>query len=110
MEIFLAGQLTKGQACMILEVPIFCARAGGAQKFQGAQILIFLWENWHEASFYIFEIWLLKSTILDPRKSASLVFEENPPNIFHLCFSFDSALKTKTQKCFVGIFDALNKL
>ena len=43
-------------------------------KFQGAQILIFICENWHEASFYnkeqaqkyIFEIQLLKSTILDP--------------------------------------------
>ena len=64
------------------------------KKIQGAQILIFFAENWHEASFYIkeqtqkykFEIWLFKSTILDPRKSAFLVFEE--------CFGFDSALKT----------------
>ena len=58
------------------------------KKFQGAQILIFFCENWHEASFYIkkqtqkykFEILLLKGTILDPRKSAILVFEENPPS------------------------------
>ena len=28
---------------------------------------------------YKCEIWLLKSTILDPQKSAFLVFEENPP-------------------------------
>ena len=60
-------------------------------------------ENWHGASFYIkeqtqkykFEIWLLKSTILDPQKSAFLVFEEKPQNFFSSsCFSFDSAFKT----------------
>ena len=61
------------------------------KKFQGAQILIFFDENWHAASFYIkeqtqkykFEIWLKKITNLDPRKSALLVFKENPPkNVF----------------------------
>ena len=64
------------------------------QKFQGAQILIFVYENWHAASFYIkeqrqkykFGIWLLKSTILDPWKSAFLVFEENPQIFFFFMF------------------------
>ena len=42
-----------------------------------------------------FEIWVLKTTILDPRKSALLVFEEKPhKNVFSLCFGFHSALKT----------------
>ena len=44
---------------------------------------IFFNENWHEASKqtqkYKFDILLLKGTILDPQKSAILVFEENPP-------------------------------
>ena len=83
------------------------------KKFQGAQILIFFDENWHEASFYIkeqtqkykFEIWLLKSTILDPQKSAFLVFEENPQKKFSSCFSFDSALKTiDAQMFFWSVF------
>ena len=63
------------------------------KKLQGAQILIFVVENWHEASFYIkkqtqkykFEIWLLKSTILDQRKSAFLVYEEKKPKQIFLC-------------------------
>ena len=65
------------------------------KKFQGAQILIFFDENWNGASFYIneqtqkykYEIWLLKSTILDPQKSAFWVFEENPHKQFFLCIS-----------------------
>ena len=52
--------------------------------------------NLHEASFYIkeqthkykFEIWLFKSAILDPQKSALLIFEENPPKNIFLGFSF----------------------
>ena len=36
----------------------------------------------------------MKSTILDPRNSAFLVFEENPPKKCSFCFGFDSALKT----------------
>ena len=51
---------------MILEVQIQIFGARGARrhtlvkvlifkKFQGAQILIFLDENWHRASFYIKE-------------------------------------------------------
>ena len=55
-------------------------------------MLVFFDENWHVASFYIkkqtqkykFEILLLKSTILAPRKSAFLVFGENPPQKFVL--------------------------
>ena len=47
---------------------------------------------------YKFEIWLLKSIILDPQKSVFLVFRRNPlskkkKNV-SLCFGFDSALKT----------------
>ena len=43
-----------------------------------------------------FEIWFLKTTILDLQKSVFLVFEENPPQKkkFPSCFGFDSALKT----------------
>ena len=41
---------------------------------------------------YKFEIWLLKSIILDPQKSAVWVFEENPQKnvffVFRLWFSF----------------------
>ena len=84
------------------------------KKLQGAQILIFVGENWHEASFYIkkqtqkykFEIWLLKTTILDPQKSAFLVFEEKPPiQIFSSCFGFDSGLKTiDAQMTFWSVF------
>ena len=77
-------------------------------KFQGAQILILFYENWHEAFFYIkeqmkkykFEIWLLKSTILDPRKNAFLVFKENPLTKFSSGFIFDSALKTLDAQMF----------
>ena len=68
-------------------------------------------ENWHEASFYIkeqtqknkFEIWVLKTTILDPWKSASLVFEEKHPN--KICFGFDSAFQNNrgTNVLLVGI-------
>ena len=73
------------------------------KKFQGAQILILFGEYWHEASFYIkkqtqkykFEIWLFKSTILDPRKSAFWGFKENPKKkFFCVCFGFDSTFKT----------------
>ena len=68
------------------------------KKIQRAQILIFCCETWHGPSFYIkeqtqkytFDIWLFKSTILDPQKSAFLVFEENPQKIVSLCFGFDS--------------------
>ena len=69
----------------------------------GPNINIFFCENWQGASFYIkeqtqknkFEIFLLKSTILNPQKSAFLVFEENPPKkILSSCFGFDSAVKT----------------
>ena len=53
-----------------------------------------------------FEIWVLKTTILDPRKRAFLVFEEKPPkNVFSLCFGFDSALKTiDAQMSFLLVF------
>ena len=77
-------------------------------KFQGAQILILFYENWHEAFFYIkeqmqkykFKIWLLKSTILDPRKNTFLVFKENPLTKFSSGFIFDSALKTMDAQMF----------
>ena len=71
---------------MILEVQF--------QNFK-FQILILFCENWRGASFYIkeqtqkykYEIWLLKSTILDPQKSAFWVFEENPHKQIFLCVS-----------------------
>ena len=59
---------------------------------------------------YKFEIWLLKSTILDPQTSAFLVIKENPPKkfvfLFRLWFSFKNNRRTnvflvsnfKTQK------------
>ena len=89
------------------------------KKFQGTQILIFFDENWHWASFYIkeqtqkykFEIWLLKSTILDPRKSAFLVFEENPPKnvffMFWLWFRFKN--NKSTIVLLVSIFENAKK-
>ena len=69
------------------------------QKFRGLNINIFLW-NRHEASFYIkeqtqknkFEIWVLKTTILDPRKSEFLVFDEKPTKKFFLCVSVSNQL------------------
>ena len=49
----------------------------------------------------------LKSTILDPQKSAYLVFEENPPNkilfVFRLWFSFKN--NRRTNVIMVGIFE-----
>ena len=81
------------------------------KTFQGGRIFIFFCKNWHEASYYIkeqtqkykFEIWLFKSTTLDPQKSAFLVFEERQKN--SLCFSFDSALKTiNAQMFFWSVF------
>ena len=83
-----------------------------SKKSRGAQILIFGCKNWHGASFYIkkqtqkykFEIWLLKSTILDQRKSAFLVFEEKKTKTnFSLCFGFDSALITIDAPMFVWL-------
>ena len=63
-------------------------------------MLIFFCEKRHEAFFYKkeqtqknkFEIWVLKTNILELRKSMFLVFEENPPKKFSLCFGFDSAV------------------
>ena len=79
-----------------------------------AKYSIFFCENWHKASFYIkeqtqknkFEIWVLKTTILDPQKSAFLFFEEKPTQkICSSCFSFDSALKTiDAQMSFWSVF------
>ena len=98
---------------MILEVQIQNFRSSVKvfifKKFQEAQMLIFFCENWHEASFYIkeltqknkFEIWLLKTTILDPRKSLFLVLEEKTLNkICSSSFGFDSALKTIDEQTF----------
>ena len=46
-------------------------------------------------NIYKFEIWLLKSTVLDPRKSEFLVYEENPQTnffcMFRLWFSFKNS-------------------
>ena len=81
---------------MILEVQIqiFSAHARQSfyfQKFQGAQILIFFDENWHEAFFHIkeqmqkykFEIRNLKSTIWTSEKVCFWFFKKKkPPKIF----------------------------
>ena len=54
--------------------------------------LPFTLKNKHRKKF---EIWVSKTTILDPQKSVFLVFEENPPNKnLSSCFGLDSALKT----------------
>ena len=85
------------------------------KKFHGVQILFF-YENWHDASYYIkeqtkkykFETWLLRSTILNPPKSAFLVFEENPPQkMFQLWFSFKN--NKLTNVLLVGIFENAQK-
>ena len=57
-----------------------------SQKIPGCLNINIFCENRHEASFYKkeqtqknkFEIWILKTTILDPWKSAFFVFEEKP--------------------------------
>ena len=87
------------------------------KKFQGAQILIFFDENWHGASFYIkeqtqkykFEIWLLKSTILDPQKSAFLVFEETRPKNFFFVFRLWLSFKNNRRTTFLLIFENSQK-
>ena len=55
---------------------------------------MFFDENWHDASFYIKEQMqkykferLLKSTILDPRKSAFFRLGRKAPPNFLFCFS-----------------------
>ena len=96
--------LTKNQLC------IYCFRSpnpkvwgAGAPGSKFSQISILFFENWHDASFYIkeqrqknkFKIWVLKTAILDSRKSAFLVFEGKTPNyFFSSCFGSDSALNT----------------
>ena len=85
-----------------------CVKVFIFKKFQGAQILLFFCENWHEASFYNkeqtqkykFKIWVLKLFYFYPRKRAFLVFEEKHKKMFSLCFGPDSALKTITHKCY----------
>ena len=60
---------------------------------------------------YKFEILILKSTILDPRKSAFLVFEENPQQnlffVFWLLFSFKN--NRRTNVLLGGIFENAQK-
>ena len=80
VEIFLIGQnrSTNQRSGMILEVQIQIFGAHVKvfifKKFQGAQILIFFCENWHEASFYIKE-----------QKACVWFFEKNPPkNVFFM--------------------------
>ena len=59
-----------------------------------------------QAMKYKFEIWVLKTTILEPQKNTFLVFDEKPTNkFFSLCFGFDSALKTiDAQMTFWSVF------
>ena len=101
------------RSCMILEVQFqnFDARAEctspHTSKFSFSKnsrepnINIFC-ENWCKAFFYIkeqtqkynFEIWLFKSTILDPQKVRFWFLKKTPTKIFSSGFGFDSALKT----------------
>ena len=75
----------------------------------------------HEASFYIKEqaqikkneIWVAKTIIFDPQKSAILAFEENPLKKLFTCFGSDFALELIDSKMFfylVFFFYAQNKL
>ena len=94
---------------MILEVQIqiFSALAHAWQSFhfqkipRGLNINIFC-ENLHEASFYIkeqtqknkFEIWVFKTTILDPRKGRFWFLKKKTnQKTFSSRFGFQSALK-----------------
>ena len=78
-----------------MHAPAHARQSFHFKKIPGGPNINILDENLHAASFYIkeqtrkykFEIWLLKSTILDPPKSAFLVFEENPPKKNFLCVS-----------------------
>ena len=80
---------------MILEVQIQIFRVRQWKRIKvfifkkfprGPNINIFLWKlawsflyNKEQMQKYKFEIWLFKSIVLDPQKSAFLVFKENPP-------------------------------
>ena len=60
---------------------------------------------------YKFEIWLLKSTILDHQKSAFLVFEENSRKIFFFVFLLWFSFKNnrRTNVLLVAIFENAKK-
>ena len=82
--------------CMRVKVYIF-------NKFQGAQILLFFCENWHKACFYIkkhtqkyiFEIWLLKSNILDPQIRVGKTFFSKECNVLaFFCVLYKRTLRS----------------
>ena len=89
------GQLTKVQVWFKKSKFKFSAHERQSfhfKKIPGGQNINIFWWKFPWSFFYIkeqtqkykCEIWLLKSTILDPRKSAFLVFEENPPKMIFL--------------------------
>ena len=89
------------------------------QKILGGPNINVFCEKWHESSFYIeeqtqknkLEIWVSKTTILDPQKSTLFAFEEKPPQKFvSSCFGFDSALKTIFNVRLVGFFENVKKV
>ena len=100
------------RCCTHVKVLIF-------KNSSGPNINIFLMKIGKEFPFtlkeqtqkYKFEIWILKSTILDPRKSAFLVFEENPQQnlffVFWLLFSFKN--NRRTNVLLGGIFENAQK-
>ena len=123
--IFLIGQnrSTNQRSGMTLEVQIqiFSVRACQSfhlQKFQGAQILIFVDQHWHIASFYIkeqtqkykFEIWLLKVPFWTPQKVHFWFLKKIPEIFCSSCFAFDSALKTiEAEMFFRSVFLKMHK-
>ena len=123
--IFLIGpnRSTNQRSGMTLEVQIqiFSVRACQSfhlQKFQGAQILIFVDQHWHIASFYIkeqtqkykFEIWLLKVPFWTPKKVHFWFLKKIPEIFCSSCFAFDSALKTiKAEMFFWSVFLKMHK-
>ena len=98
------GQLIKGQVWFWSPNPNFRLtpiKVFIFKKFQGAQIWIFLMKIGMKLPFtlknkrrYKFELWPLKSTILDPQKVCLWFLKKTSKKNFSSCFSFDSALKT----------------
>ena len=85
------GQVTKGQVWFrCLAYQCTCNKVLIFKQFQGAQTLLFFVKIGMQLPFteqtkkYKCNIWVLKTTILDPRKSAFLVFKEKLPTNFFL--------------------------
>ena len=111
---FLIGQklALNQRSGMILEVQIqnFGARAPEHKratvfifkKFQGAQILIYIWKNWHKASFYIFLV--LKTIFFTLKKRVFGFWRKTPPKIVFPQNSAFLSFETATLKKLFFIF------